>query len=87
MREIISIKAVYVKNFSVKQQPSSSVNEKAFPFDHNFIDTSVKGISNSDFHTVYINVRINNQNSICLIDSGNTIHYDTCIKESFAKVL
>ena len=46
---------------------------------------SLKGEKKS--HKGYINVTINNKNKIALIDSGNSIHYDVCMRTDLAKEL
>ena len=46
---------------------------------------AIKGEKKS--HEGYINVTINNKNKIALIDSGNSIHYDVCMRTDLAKEL
>ena len=46
---------------------------------------AIKGEKKS--HKGYINVTINNKNKIALIDSGNSIHYDVCMRTDLAREL
>ena len=46
---------------------------------------AIKGEKKS--HKGYINVTINNKNKIALIDSGNSIHFDVCMRTDLAKEL